>query len=535
MAAVHWGAGPAEEPFALMSARSRQVPRGGGGVPSPTRRATRLTMRTKAMATDELVSPTMDTPQQGAAFSDLPGAASYGQGKPAPKYPSGGGYKKPGPQYPPQYPPQGGETLVAPEVKGEAAPAYVPPGEEGAAEAGNPTDEVVNYAGTESGEEYIEATPDQLRAESGAESAESDLHNVPGYEAAGESSEEGEVIERPLQEAGEAATGAGQEGAEEEFLPFLAALAPTLISTIGPAVAKGVMGKLSPRARTAVKKVATAAKPVVGAAVKSVAGGGKHQILALIAKLLEANEQKPGGESGEEVDESFVTEAAAALEVIIGTDDRIRIPNTTQIPWRRICALRITFPSGATYRGSGFLIGPRSLATAGHCVYLHNQGGWARRVEVIPGCNGSARPFGQAVSTSFRSVVGWVTNKKPEYDFGCIVLPPGSFGGSNLGSFGFAAFDAAKLLAQPAVLAGYPGDKPFAELWGMARKIKTVTAKTLIYDIDSMGGQSGAPVYIMRNGQRYVVGVHNYGAATGNSATRVTAEVFQRLLGWSKL
>ena len=123
------------------------------------------------------------------------------------------------------------------------------------------------------------------------------------------------------------------------------------------------------------------------------------------------------------------------------------------------------------------------MATAGHCVYLHNQGGWARRIEVIPGCNGSARPFGQAVSSSLRSVVGWVSNKKPEYDFGCVVLPTGSFGGSNLGSFGFAAFDAAKLLAQAAVLAGYPGDKPFAELWGMARKIKTVAAKTLVYDI----------------------------------------------------
>ena len=50
-----------------------------------------------------------------------------------------------------------------------------------------------------------------------------------------------------------------------------------------------------------------------------------------------------------------------------------------------------------------------------------------------------------------------------------------------------------------------------------------------------MGGQSGAPVYIMRAGQRYVVGIHNYGQATGNSATRVTEPVYQRLLAWSKL
>jgi len=223
------------------------------------------------------------------------------------------------------------------------------------------------------------------------------------------------------------------------------------------------------------------------------------------------------------------------MEVIIGVDDRVRITQTNIIPWRRICALRITFPSGATYRGTGFLIGPRAVCTAGHCVYLHNQGGWARSVEVIPGCNGTSRPNGSATSSSFRSVAGWVTNKKPESDYGCVVLPAGAFSGRALGSFGFAAFQAPTLLAQSAVLAGYPGDKPFAEMWGMARKVKAVTSATLIYDIDSVGGQSGAPVYIMRNGARYVVGIHNYGASTGNSATRVTQPVYQRMLAWSKI
>jgi V8-like Glu-specific endopeptidase len=103
-----------------------------------------------------------------------------------------------------------------------------------------------------------------------------------------------------------------------------------------------------------------------------------------------------------------------------------------------------------------------------------------------------------------------------------------------LGSFGFAAFDSAALLAQAAVLAGYPGDKPFAELWGASRFIRTVTEKTLVYNTASMGGQSGAPVYIIRNGNRYVVGIHNYGSSTGNSATRVTQSVFERLRGWSQ-
>ena len=56
-----------------------------------------------------------------------------------------------------------------------------------------------------------------------------------------------------------------------------------------------------------------------------------------------------------------------------------------------------------------------------------------------------------------------------------------------------------------------------------------MTAKTLVYNIDTVGGQSGCPVYIKKGGQRYVVGIHNYGAATGNSATRITAPVYERL------
>ena len=422
------------------------------------------------------------------------------------------------------------------EVTGDAT---VPRGEEAGVAGAGLHEEVGSIEGAEAAEQYFEATPDQLSsAESGEETALSDLRGIEGFEGPISGQEAAAVASQPLREAGEAI-----EGGQEEFLPFLAALAPTLVSAIGPVVAKGVMSRLSPRARKVVQRlpkaagqVATAVKGAAGAAAgKDTRGIGA--LLPLIAKLLQQAQAKPAGESGMESESTtaIVEEAAAVLEVIIGTDDRVRISQTTDLPWRRICALRIQFPSGATYRGTGFLIGPRAVATAGHCVYLHNQGGWARRIEVIPGCNGSTRPFGQVESTAFRSVGGWVSGRKPESDYGCVVLPPNAFGGRNLGSFGFAAFDPQALLAQPAVVAGFPGDKPFAEMWGMARLLKTVSAKTLAYDIDTVGGQSGAPVYVKRNGQRYVVGIHNYGATSGNSATRVTQDVYQRLLGWSRL
>ncbi|HYT69018.1 MAG TPA: serine protease [Vicinamibacterales bacterium] len=422
------------------------------------------------------------------------------------------------------------------EVAGDAVAQAPSRPQESAVEAAASHEEVASAEAAESGEESIEATPEQIRAamESGEETALSDLRSgAESYEATEFGEEGAAAVSKPLLDAGEA----GEE-AEQEFFPILAALAPTLISSVGPAIAKGVMSRLSPRAKQAVKRIPT---PVVSAATAAgkaalTSASGRSNLLGLIAKLLQQAQAKESFEAATEaVDETFVEEAARAMEVILGTDDRVRITNTTNIPWRRVCALRITFPSGSTYRGTGFLIGPRAVATAGHCVFLHDQGGWARRVEVIPGANGTSRPYGQVESSTLRSVAGWVNGKKPESDYGCIVLPSGAFGGRALGSFGCANFDAAKIVAQPSVLGGYPGDKSFAELWGMSRVIKTVTAKTMIYDIDTMGGQSGAPVYIMRAGQRYVIGIHNYGNASGNSATRVTEPVYQRLLAWSKL
>ncbi|MGH7153698.1 MAG: trypsin-like serine peptidase [Acetobacteraceae bacterium] len=330
------------------------------------------------------------------------------------------------------------------------------------------------------------------------------------------------------------------DGKQPEFLGFLAALVPTLLSSVGPPLAKAVVSRLSPRTITAIRRIASRTMvprgPMGATMTKAIGTGGLNGLLPIIAKLFEAAETT-GGEGAEEgtVNEAVVAEAAAVIETVIGIDQRQRITNTTGVPWRRYAALRIQFPSGATYRGTGFFIGPRALATAGHCVYMRNQGGWARKIEVIPGCDGSTRPYNSATATEFRSTSGWVTNSLPECDYGCIFVPNGSFGGINLGSFGAAAFDASVLVAQPAVLAGYPGDKPFAQLWGMAQVIKAVSAKTLVYDIDTYGGQSGAPVYIKRNGVRYVVGIHNYGSATGNSATRVTEPVYQRLAAWAKM
>ncbi len=219
-------------------------------------------------------------------------------------------------------------------------------------------------------------------------------------------------------------------------------------------------------------------------------------------------------------------------EVVIGADDRVRINNTTVVPWRWICALRITAANNTSWIGTGWLVGPRTVITAGHCVFMHGQGGWVKSIEVIPGCNGAARPFGSAVATSFRSVTGWTQGSNRDFDYGAIILPASRPYGNQLGYFGYASLSLVSLMGLTLNLSGYPGDKPSGTQWFHARRATLVTPRTIIYNIDTAGGQSGAPVWRFLNGQRHVVGIHTNGSQLGNSATRIVTPVFNNIKAW---
>lgn len=224
-----------------------------------------------------------------------------------------------------------------------------------------------------------------------------------------------------------------------------------------------------------------------------------------------------------------------AFEIILGTDDRIRIQNTADYPWRAICALKITAANGQRYIGTGWLVGPRTVITAGHCVHMAAQGGWVRSIEVIPGQNDAQRPVGSAVATVFRSVTGWTQNQNRATDYGAIILPTNARLGDRVGTFGFSVRDDQFLKSAVLNLSGYPGDKGGNQQWFMAQKAKSVAARVLTYDIDTMGGQSGAPVWVKLGNVRSAVGIHTNGHASGNSATRIEQSVFTNIQNWKAL
>ena len=72
-------------------------------------------------------------------------------------------------------------------------------------------------------------------------------------------------------------------------------------------------------------------------------------------------------------------------ETVHGPDDRVQITNITTYPWRAIASLLITAADNSTWIGTGWFIGPHTLVTAGHVVYIKNSGvpgrdGWVKRI-----------------------------------------------------------------------------------------------------------------------------------------------------------
>lgn len=232
------------------------------------------------------------------------------------------------------------------------------------------------------------------------------------------------------------------------------------------------------------------------------------------------------------IPQSVEAEISELLEIVHGRDDRVRVYGTTRYPWRTICKLEITAADGSRWRCSGAFIGPRTVLTNGHCVYMHKRGGWVKQVRVIPGKNGSGEPFGSAVGTFYHSVKGWTKSRSSNYDYAVIVLPSNKKLGNRVGWMGLANLSYFSLLGLRVNNSGYPGDKPGNYQWWNANNILAVTSRRVYYRIDTFGGQSGSPVWRYKNQKRHIVAVHNTGGSPFNGAVRIVKPVFNNLVSW---
>jgi len=220
--------------------------------------------------------------------------------------------------------------------------------------------------------------------------------------------------------------------------------------------------------------------------------------------------------------------AESGQEVIIGPDTRERLYTTTYPSRAKVL---ITFSAG---RCSGTMIGPNTVATAGHCVHSGGAAGaWysVASFRIYPGRNGASSPYGVCTARSLHSVTGWTKSANEEYDYGAIKL--NCTVGNTVGWFGITSATPTNF---PSIIGGYPGDKPLTQ-WTSSDRIRVVGTRQVFYLNDTLDGQSGSAVWYDRSGP-YIIGIHTYRThdagshALYNHGVRITTGVFNNLVAW---
>lgn len=240
----------------------------------------------------------------------------------------------------------------------------------------------------------------------------------------------------------------------------------------------------------------------------------------------------------------------------IGEEDgRIRVPDPQGLPWRRICQLSFRNGKNLPEVGTGWFAGPRTIITAGHCLWHSRKkkaDGKASRMVIIPGRDGEDdteqdRALGKLKATRFSAHPKWMESRDINFDIGCIHLDEDP--NDDIGAWEFASAEDDSLNGACVNVAGYPVVGPNreqingTELFCHNDRVLAMLGTRLFYSTDTHAGQSGGPVWVLRepDAPPVVVGVHTYGekkapeeVGEANSATRLTDGLIDLIDTWVK-
>lgn len=223
----------------------------------------------------------------------------------------------------------------------------------------------------------------------------------------------------------------------------------------------------------------------------------------------------------------FQPAGPAGISGVCGNSDGRTPVSSESGPEKATCLLLIRFSgSDQIIQGTGFIVTPSLVITAGHCVFDENWGGWADAIAVIPGGDGAhGRYNGDEVYT----VAGWASHENADYDYAAIVVSDSQMHESVDFTFDLVAWDDPELRSTEFSIRGFPADKGRTEHISLPPlQPADVSSLRFGYLLDTTGGHSGSPVF-SASSEEQVAGIHTQPGCP-NSATRITEYRRDRIL-----
>jgi len=229
--------------------------------------------------------------------------------------------------------------------------------------------------------------------------------------------------------------------------------------------------------------------------------------------------------------------------IVLGTDTRTRVADTTQFPYSAVVELDSRFREGGC---SGILIAPHVVLTAGHCLYSTASNQWKSVTTIAPGRTrvGSSThsPWGRWTVTDMVVLQEYRDGRGSSFDLGVAIVAPTiddmcnvTFPGDKVGYVGLAPATDDRL--QQVSIIGYPAEKPDGTMWdsGVCSNNQGWSKSGVIgfHYCDTSPGMSGSA--FLSNGDT-AVGVHAYGfeALSRNGGVLLLGSFYDQVLQWSQ-
>ncbi|WP_052046286.1 SEL1-like repeat protein [Candidatus Paracaedibacter symbiosus] len=238
-------------------------------------------------------------------------------------------------------------------------------------------------------------------------------------------------------------------------------------------------------------------------------------------------------------------------------DHRYQVQDPSQWPYCVHGHLMMGFGEEEKVVGSGILVGPNHVLTAGHNLYRYDlakkssqpEKGWPQEVWFSPGRQGENFPFGYSKGCILLCPKEWITNsrQKDAYDFGMVILDKAI--GNKTGWSGLLYAPDIFFKKWEIMVTGYPGEKGSkdyysTQMWEMQNRSEDrwFDPEKIFYRIDTSFGQSGGAIWRQwpspispEQNSVFTIGIHTDGSINGNnSGVRITKDKFARIVDWIK-